>query len=94
MQLLAVTEHNGQDDSSSPLPTGSTSIEMTGLQHSAHAAWLSEQVLETVRFPERNPQLLHLDKLDASLQSFLVVVMERSKSAWGVFCGPIAMTIR
>ena len=94
VQLPAAIEHNGQGDSASALPAGATSFEMTGLRHSAHAVWLSDQVLEAIRHQDINTQLLRLETLDNSLQSFLVVVMERSKGVWGVFCGPIAMAIR
>ena len=70
-----------------------TRMENTALQHSAHAAWLSDQVFEAIKLPDLNMQFLHLNKLDVSLQSFLAVVMERS-SVSGIFCGTIAMTIR
>lgn len=94
VQIPAAIEHNGQVDSAFALQAGATSIEMIGLRHSAHAVWLSDQVLEAVRQQDINTQLLRLETLDNSLQSFLAVVMERSKGAWGVFCGPIAMAIR
>jgi hypothetical protein len=65
-----------------------------GFGRGAQAALLLDQVLKSFQTPNLNDRLVHLDGLDAALQTFLTVVLQQSHGKPGPFCGAISLAIR
>ncbi|KAJ5347776.1 uncharacterized protein N7506_001029 [Penicillium brevicompactum] len=71
-----------------------TSPEVGGFGRSAQAAWLLDGVLRGLSMTDPDQKQAHLTECDRTLQSFLAVVMQQHGGNYGIFCVPIALTIR
>jgi hypothetical protein len=65
-----------------------------GFGRSAQAAWLLDGVLQGLSMSDPDQKQAHLTECDRTLQSFLAVVMQQHGGNYGMFCVPIALTIR
>ncbi|KAJ5641466.1 hypothetical protein N7490_005466 [Penicillium lividum] len=65
-----------------------------GFGRSAQAAWLLDGVLQGLSMTDPDQKHTYLTECDRALQSFLAVVMEQHGGNYGIFCVPIALTIR
>lgn len=65
-----------------------------GFGRSAQAAWLLDGVLRGLSMTDPDRKRAHLTECDRKLQSFLAVVMQQHGGNYGIFCVPIALTIR
>jgi hypothetical protein len=65
-----------------------------GFGRSAQAAWLLDGVLQGLSETDPDQKEAHLTECDRKLQSFLAVVMHQHGGNYGIFCVPIALTIR
>lgn len=71
-----------------------TSTKIRGFGRTAQATCLLDKVLKSFDNPDIDSKLLYLDRLDASLQEFLAVVMPQCASKAGVFCSAVNIAIR
>ncbi|KAJ5553305.1 hypothetical protein N7494_002683 [Penicillium frequentans] len=65
-----------------------------GFGRNAQAAWLLDGVLQGLSMVDTDQKVAHLIECDRSLQSFLAIVMQQHGGKFGIFCTPIALTIR
>lgn len=71
-----------------------TSPEVGGFGRSAQAAWLLDGVRQGLSMTDPDQKRAHLTECDRTLRSFLAVVMQQHEGNYGIFCVPIALTIR
>ncbi|KAH7355887.1 hypothetical protein BKA66DRAFT_474397 [Pyrenochaeta sp. MPI-SDFR-AT-0127] len=71
-----------------------TAVDVDGFGRAAQAAWLLDQVTKASDISNVNSQLFQLQGLDATLQSFLVALMQQCSAGQEKFCEAIAITIR
>ncbi|KAJ5958828.1 uncharacterized protein N7479_005978 [Penicillium vulpinum] len=65
-----------------------------GFGRSAQAAWLLDGVLLGLSMTDPDQKHAYLSECDRKLQSFLAVLMQQHGGNYGIFCVPIALTIR
>ncbi|KAI6781554.1 uncharacterized protein J7T54_005265 [Emericellopsis cladophorae] len=71
-----------------------TSVGIESFGRAAQAAWLLDQVTKALDISDASSQLFQLHGLDATLQSFLVALMQQCSAGQEKFCEAIAITIR
>lgn len=70
------------------------SPEVGGFGRSAQAAWLLDGVLQGLSMTDPDQKQAHLTECDRTLRSFLAAVLQQHGGNYGIFCVPIALTIR
>jgi hypothetical protein len=96
VDLSLLERNHSLDIETIPYTLGSslTSADVESFGRAAQAAWLLEQVTKACENSNVNTRLFQLQGLDATLQSFLVVLMEQCSPGQETFCEAIAITIR
>ncbi|KAF7530120.1 hypothetical protein PCG10_005096 [Penicillium crustosum] len=69
-------------------------VESDGYARVTQAAWLLDQVFESLDEQDLDTRLVRLDRLDHALQTSLALTMEQSQGRWGLFCTANAIMIR
>ena len=67
---------------------------VSGFGRSAQAVWLLDGVLQGQSITDPNQKQAYLTECNRTLQSFLAVVIQQHRGNYGIFCVPIALTIR
>jgi hypothetical protein len=70
------------------------SVDVESFGRAAQAAWLLDQVTKAFENTNVDTRLFQLQGLDATLQSFLVALMQQCSPGQEEFCEAIAITIR